>query len=162
MQRCDVGGFEPIEAQDPAIPDLTVECRVRFGQKPRRGRRRRKDGRQANPTQNAGRIPRLTRLMALAIRFERLVREGEVDDYADLARLGFVSRARMTQIMGLLNLAPDIQEELLDLPRTTRGRDPINETRMRPIVGEMDWERQREAWRDMYLRHTGAFCEGAI
>jgi len=51
--------------------------------------------------------------MALAIRFDDLIRRGEVRDYADLARLGHVSRARITQIMNLLNLAPDIQERLL-------------------------------------------------
>jgi hypothetical protein len=47
-----------------------------------------------------------------------------VTDYADLARLGHVTRARVTQIMNLLNLAPDIQEELVFLPKTIRGRDP--------------------------------------
>ena len=49
--------------------------------------------------------------------------------------------------MNLLYLAPDIQEELLDPPRTVHGRDPINETKMRKIVGEMDWDVQREMWR---------------
>lgn len=56
------------------------------------------------------RSPRLARLMALAIKFDGLVRQGVVRDYADLARLGYVSRARITQIMNLLHLAPDIQE----------------------------------------------------
>jgi len=149
MQRCDVGGFEPVEAQDPAIPDLTVECRVRFGQKPRRGRRRPKSGQEGNLTHNAGRVPRLTRLMALAIRFERLVREGQVDDYSDLARLGFVSRARVTQIMGLLNLAPDIQEEILMLPRTVSGRDALSERHVREIAGVLDWTPQRRMWQEI-------------
>ena len=44
-----------------------------------------------------------------------------VKDYAELARPGRVSRARMTQIMNLLMLAPDIQEEILFLPRIERG-----------------------------------------
>ena len=60
--------------------------------------------------------------MARALRFERLVRTGEVRDYADLARLGHVSHARITQIMNLLTLAPDIQEDILFLPRTLQGR----------------------------------------
>jgi len=47
------------------------------------------------------RIPRVTRLMALAIKFEEIVDRGEVRDYADLARLGHVTRARMSQIMNL-------------------------------------------------------------
>jgi hypothetical protein len=37
-----------------------------------------------------------------------MIERGEVRDYADLARLGYVTRARLTQIMNLLLLAPDI------------------------------------------------------
>jgi hypothetical protein len=61
-------------------------------------------------------LPRITRLLASAVRFEGLLREGTVRDYAELARLGGVSRARMTQIMSLRNLAPVIQERILGLP----------------------------------------------
>ena len=93
-----------------------------------------------------GTVPRISRLMALAIRFERLIRDGEVEDYADIARLGHVTRARVTQIMNLLNLAPDIQEEILFLPRTVSGRDPISERDIRPIVAEMDWNKQKQMW----------------
>ncbi len=53
------------------------------------------------------RIPRITRLMALAIKFQEMIDRGEVKDYADLARLGHVTRARITQIMNLLKLAPE-------------------------------------------------------
>jgi hypothetical protein len=60
-------------------------------------------------------IPRIARLMALAIRFDGLLRQETVRDYAELARLGKVTRARMTQIMKLLDLAPDIQEQILFL-----------------------------------------------
>ncbi len=51
--------------------------------------------------------------MALAIKFQEMVDHGEVCDYAELARLGYVTRARITQIMNLLNLAPEIQEDIL-------------------------------------------------
>jgi hypothetical protein len=54
--------------------------------------------------------------MALALRFEGLIRTGQILNYAELARLGHVSRARISQITCLLLLAPDIQEELLFLP----------------------------------------------
>ncbi len=57
-----------------------------------------------------GRVPRVARLLALAIRFEELVTNGVVKNYAELARLGYVSRARVTQIVNLLQLAPDLQE----------------------------------------------------
>jgi hypothetical protein len=90
--------------------------------------------------------------MALAIRFEGLVQNGEVQDYADIARLGLVSRARMTQIMNLLNLAPDIQEEILFLPRTLKGYDPICERDLRPISAVMDWAKQRLMWKDIKER----------
>lgn len=81
--------------------------------------------------------------MALAIRFDKLIRSGEVSDYAELARLGHVSRARITQIMNFLNLAPDIQEELLFLPRTQLDRDPVREHHIRPIIATLDWSDRR-------------------
>jgi len=93
-----------------------------------------------------GNLPRISRLMALAIRFAGLIQNNEVSDYADLARLGYVTRARITQIMSLLNLAPDIQEEILFLPRTTTGRDPIKEKDVRPIAAVPHWHRQRRMW----------------
>ncbi len=97
-----------------------------------------------------GNVPRISRLMALAIRFEELIRCGEVVDYADIARLGHVTRARVTQIMNMLMLAPEIQEEILFLPRTVSGRDPITERDIRPIVAELDWNKQRRMWRELY------------
>ena len=65
-------------------------------------------------------IPRIARLLALAIRFEEMIQRKEVCHYAELAQLGCVTRARMTQIMNLNLLAPDIQEHLL-FPRRAAG-----------------------------------------
>jgi hypothetical protein len=84
--------------------------------------------------------------MALAVKFDDLLRSGAVQDQSELAELGHVSRARVTQIMNLLHLAPGIQEELLFLPRVTGGRDPITERGVRAIAREVDWGRQREMW----------------
>jgi len=81
-----------------------------------------------------------------AIHCDQLIRDGEVADQTELARLMHVSKPRMTQIMNLLHLAPDIQDELLFLPRTVSGRDPIHEKLLRPISAEMDWARQRGMW----------------
>ncbi len=100
----------------------------------------------------AGRVPKLARLMALAIRFEGLLRRGEVRDYAEMARLGHVSRARVTQIMNLLNLAPDLQEQILFMPPVAKGRDPLKEWHVRPVAAEPEWGKQRRMWR----RRTGA------
>jgi hypothetical protein len=87
-----------------------------------------------------------TRFMALAIRFDQLIRDGAVADQAELARLGHVTRARLTQIMNLLCLAPDIQEQILFLPATERGRDAITEKQLRTIAGVPDWRKHRRMW----------------
>jgi len=99
--------------------------------------------------ENTGKLLRITRLMALAIKFDGLIHEGIVRDYADLARLGHVTRARLTQLMNLLLLAPDIQEQILFLPRTMAGRDPVSERGLRRITAIVRWDRQRKAWREM-------------
>ena len=126
---------------------LTFTCPVPFQ---RRNRHARTDGSpDPQPTLSPvlpGRVPRVARLMALAIRFEQLLRERVVADYAALARLGHVSRARVTQIMNLLCLAPDLQEALLFLPRTEQGRDPIILRDLQPIAAALDWREQRRLW----------------
>ena len=94
----------------------------------------------------SGRMPRVTRLMALALRFEHLLERGAVRDQTELAELGHVTRARVTQIMNLLYLAPDIQEAILHLPRITSGKDPITERDLRPLAAERDWSQQRRLW----------------
>jgi hypothetical protein len=96
-----------------------------------------------------GRIPRLARLLALAHKFEDLVRQGIVADYATLARLGQVSRARVTQIMNLLHVAPDLQEQILFWPPTLKGRDPLLLRQVLPIAQALDWRRQRALWRKL-------------
>jgi hypothetical protein len=100
------------------------------------------------------RLARVARLMALALRFEMLLGKSEVASYAELARLGQVSCARISQILNLLHLAPDLQEQLLFLTRKGRGRDPIHLARLQPIAAQFDWTKQRRLWRDL-LTATG-------
>ena len=90
------------------------------------------------PKTPVGRVPRIARLLALAHKFERLVQTGVATDYADLARLGHVTRARVTQIVNLLGLAPDLQEAILFLPPVTSGKDPVSERGLRAVVAEVD------------------------
>ena len=84
--------------------------------------------------------------MALAIKFQDMVDRGEVRDYADLARLGYVTRARLTQIMNLLLLAPEIQEQIL-LPECSDTADAVDavppERQLRAIASAADWTTQR-------------------
>jgi hypothetical protein len=95
----------------------------------------------------AGRVPKVARLMALAIRLQGMLDRGEAKDYAELARLGHVTRARLTQVMNLTLLAPDLQEALLFLPPVAAGRDPVKEWQVRPIAAEPVWAEQRRLWR---------------
>jgi len=88
-------------------------------------------------------VPRIARLVALAIRVDSLVREGKLRDYSEAARLGRVASARMTQIMNLLNLAPDILEEILFWPASGR----LTEHHLRRIACCVDWCEQRRLFR---------------
>ena len=98
------------------------------------------------------RPPRVTCLLALAHRFEALVRSGDVKDYADLARAGRVSRARISQILKLLTLAPSIQEHILRLPPRTAGEESITERDLRTVLRETRWNRQRELFEKLIRR----------
>src|ERR1700722_13474298 len=75
-----------------------------------------------------------------------LVRTGGVANYAQLARLGNVSRPRMTQILNLVNLAPDIQEAILFSPRIQGGRAPIILRDLQEIAAIPEWKLQRTSW----------------
>ena len=126
---------------------MTIACQVHF-QRQARGRRQMDAGPEP-PVRPPGRVPRVARLMALAIRFEEQVRTGVLPSYSALAELAHVTRARVSQIMNLVNLAPDIQEAILLLPRTERGRDPIHLRLLQPIASIIDWKKQRRMWRDL-------------
>lgn len=104
------------------------------------------------PAVGPGRVPRVARLMALAIKFEGLLASGAIADQVEFAELGHVTRARVTQIMNLTLLAPDIQEAILHLPLVLEGRDPISERHLRPIAGEIEWGRQRTMWGDLITK----------
>ncbi len=79
-------------------------------------------------------VSRAARMLALAHYVERLVEQGTVASYAEASRQLGVSRARMTQILNLLNLPPRVQEGLLlvDLH--------LSERRVRALVARAEWE----------------------
>lgn len=126
---------------------LTVAGTIHFAQ---RGKAKElREGTKPEPPA-PGRVPRVARLMALALKFDALIRAGAVADQAELSRLGHVTRARVSQIMNLLHLAPDIQEALLFLPVVERGRDPIILRDLQPIAMTPDWRKQRKAWAGLF------------
>jgi hypothetical protein len=106
----------------------------------------------AEASSNAGRVPRLARLMALALRCQGLLRSGAITDQAELARLGQVSRARISQILNLLHLAPDLQEQLLFLPLIHQGRERLHLADLQPLCRQWDWRRQRPLWQTLLQR----------
>lgn len=124
---------------------ITVKRKVQITREAQGRRRIATAPRETAPVE-PGRVPRISRLMALAVRLERLLLTGEVADVTELARLGHVTQPRMSQILNLAMLAPDIQEELLFLPRVTAGKPTIHEHMLRPITAQVDWDIQRKLW----------------
>jgi hypothetical protein len=98
------------------------------------------------PTRPRGRIPRVARLLALAHHFEELLATGAVETQAEIAELAKLTPARVTQIMNLLGLAPDIQEEIFFLPPVTEGRPAVTERDLRQVLKTAVWNEQRERW----------------
>jgi hypothetical protein len=98
-----------------------------------------------DPPAPVGRVPRISRLMALAIRCEQILRSGAVPDASALARLAHVSQPRMTQILNLTLLAPDIQEQLLFLDPVDEGKPDVSEKGLRGVSAEVHWGRQRDS-----------------
>lgn len=124
----------------------TIECSLPVQQ---RGKRR---APQTCAALAPGRVPHVSRLLALALRLDRLVRAGQIADHATLADLGHVSRARVSQILSLLLLAPDIQEAVLFWPCTERGRDPIHLRQLQTLAAIPDWQEQRRHWGALQAR----------
>jgi hypothetical protein len=133
---------------------IIIEKDVHF-RRPARGRKELQEGVEPSPTmQSVERAPRLARLMALAIRFDILLQTGQVRDQAELARLGQVTRARISQILGLIHLAPDIQEEILFLRGAGRSLDLLLAD-VRPLCAFSDWNGQRRRWRALLRARIG-------
>jgi hypothetical protein len=132
-----------IEYTLPSVPARSVQTEIIAPERAAIGRR----------------PPRVACLLALAHRFEELVRSGVVHDYAEIARLGRVSPARVSQILKLLTLAPSIQEQILFLPSRIPGGDPITERDLRQVVRELRWDRQREMFESLLHRKLPAQAE---
>jgi hypothetical protein len=96
---------------------------------------------------------RVARMLALAHECEALITAGVVADRAELAAVLGFTRARVTQLMDLTLLTPDIQEEIL-VAEVEPGRDAVSEHALRAIVRYAEWNEQRTAWRSF----GGSIC----
>ena len=85
--------------------------------------------------------PRVVELLRKAIEWQALLESGEFTSQGDIATREGITRARVTQIMGILRLAPEIQEQILYMPDDTR-RPLVTERILRPIVTIADHQDQ--------------------
>ena len=142
------------------MPELVREVRYHFPGQRSAGARKTATAATAAVPVGPG-LPRITRLMALAIKLNGMLQQNRELRPSDLATRGSVSRTRITQILNLGNLAPDIQERLLWLPRQAEVRDSITEKSLRRIAGEWSWERQRESFEQLLARRGHGGQTGA-
>lgn len=117
----------------------------------RRGKQKLKMGEAPppDPDEDTGRMPRITRLLALALHLKTLLEQGVVKDNTHIADITSLSCSRITQIMNLTLLAPAIQEEILFLPKIHYGRDPITEHELRSISRIPRWDMQVREWQSV-------------
>ena len=136
---------------------IVIEGTILLG---RRGRAARPEANgaasESTHSQPSSRVPRIARLLARAWHVEELVRSGTISSYAAAARLGHVSRARLSQIVSLLNLAPDLQEQLLFLQRPAHGRQSLVLRHVLTVAAVIDWHEQRQRWRRLRRGMTAA------
>src|SRR5262249_46333169 len=136
---------------------LTIECAVRFEPR-RRGRKELAVG-PAPAGGPPGRGARGGPPPAPAAPLGGLLRAGRGPGHPPPGgpgprRLGPVPRARVSQLMSLLYLAPDLQEQILFLPRPERGRDPVILRDLLPIAAVPNWKRQRRLWQALLTPRT--------
>ncbi|MGI8958359.1 MAG: recombinase family protein [Bryobacteraceae bacterium] len=113
--------------------------------------------RQSKP----GRVPAVSRAMALAIAYQELARERKLSSYEELAKLGRLTRSRLSQILLLTNLAPAIQEELLFLPKLLSGPARLTESQLRNLAKRVDWGEQMEAFRSLWDASSAGSSQAA-
>ena len=87
---------------------------------------------------------RVARMLALAHAMQGLLDRGEATGYGDLAALAGITPARVSQLLDLTRLAPDIQEFIL-FAETRSGNETVTERSLRALVRIASWDDQRRA-----------------
>lgn len=88
---------------------------------------------------------KVARMLALAHHLQGAIDRGLVADRAAVARKLGLTRARVTQLLDLLLLAPDLQQVVLFLGAVD-GQEPLAERGLREIAHAGTWAEQRRAW----------------
>lgn len=99
----------------------------------------------APPRGPVERPAKIASMIALAHAIDREIRAGTYEDLAEVSRMLGMSRARLSQFMGLTFLAPDIQEQLLNMTAVD-GREPFREKTLRRLLASPLWHEQRAVW----------------
>jgi len=110
-----------------------------------------KDRNRKPPT--ASRTPRVVELFRKALEWQALLESGQVHNQAEIARREGITRARVTHLMGLLRLAPEIQQHILSMPDMVL-RPAITERALRPIARIAQSKDQIHAFEQL-LRSSG-------
>jgi hypothetical protein len=97
------------------------------------------------PPEPVCRPARVAVMLALAHKIQDAIDRGVARDRAEVARRLGLTRARLTQLMDLTLLAPDIQEHILAL-ESVDGVEPIHERTVRDRLPSLPWTRQRLVW----------------
>jgi hypothetical protein len=97
----------------------------------------------------ADQFPKIVKLLVLAYQIEQAIDQGRAKDYVDVARRLAVTRARITQLVNLLLLSPQIQATILIEPHRIQH---LSERQLRPITEEPDWQKQSEMFQDLLTR----------
>jgi hypothetical protein len=100
---------------------------------------------QEPPPAPVRRPARVALMLVLAHEIQEAIDTGKVRDRAEVARrLGF-TRARITHLLDLTLLAPDLQEQILGLDAVD-GVEPISERELRKVAHAGSWVEQRAAF----------------
>jgi hypothetical protein len=84
-------------------------------------------------------------MLALAHHLQGAIDRGLVPDRATVARRLGLTRARVTQLLDLLLLAPDLKERVLHL-EALEGAEPLSERALGTLVSRGTWQAQRVSW----------------
>jgi hypothetical protein len=101
----------------------------------------------------APRTPRVVELLRRALEWQALLESGEVPNQAEIARREGITRARVTQVMGMLHLTREIQQHILSMPDAVR-RPAITERALRPIA-QLENARDQRARFEELLENGG-------
>ncbi|MGH2901408.1 MAG: hypothetical protein ACREBE_16250 [bacterium] len=85
---------------------------------------------------------RVAIMLALAHSIDAAISAGRLRDQGEAARRLGLSRPRITQLLALLQLAPELQERVLFL-EAVDGLEPVTERDLRPLTRVLCWDDQR-------------------